>query len=269
LLSSGNVNPESSGGQAGASRKAEGPSVLRDPAYLDVTYSTQVAPRGAYPDCLGRWLLDHAFRRPGRLLDVGCGRGDYLDVFSRLGFAVAGVDISPRAAELAPSAEVRVADLETEPMPFPPSSFDFVFSKSVVEHLRQPGGVFPKILDVLKPGGVAVIMTPSWEHNSWGPFYIDHTHVTPFTILSLADLFQTTGFEAVEVSYFRQLPFLWRFRFLAPLVWLLARLPLPYRPYHPSAPWPDGFNKLVRFSKEVMILGIARKPLPGAQKESA
>ena len=185
--------------------------------------------------------------------------GEHLAAFSRLGFDVAGVDISPGAPELANVYRVEVADLEHDPLPFPSNSFDFVFSKSVVEHMRHPTCLLTKALEALRPGGTAVIMTPSWTHTYWGPFYIDHTHVTPFTAPSLSDALMISGFKSVTVSHFYQLPFLWRYLFLKPIVWFFAALPLPYRPYH-SAPWPDSLNKIIRFSKEVMLLGVGKKP---------
>lgn len=233
-------------------------SVLKEPAYLNTTYSPARVPYGAYPYLLAQWLLKNIGEKPGRLLDLGCGRGEHLAAFAQLGFDVAGVDISPRASELAKAYHVEVADLERDPLPFPPSSFDLVFSKSVIEHMRQPFHLMSKALEVLRPGGTAIIMTPSWAHTHWGPFYIDHTHVTPFTAPSLADALTIAGFERVKVSYFYQLPFLWRYPFLKPAVRALATLPLPYRPYQ-SAPWPDNLNKLIRFSKEVMLLGVGKK----------
>jgi SAM-dependent methyltransferase len=233
-------------------------SVLQDPEYLKVTYSPERAPKGSYPHLLAAWLLNNIYKKPGRLLDLGCGRGDHLEAFAALGFEVAGVDISSGAPELSQVGTVKVADLEQDPLPFSPSSFDFVFSKSVIEHLRHPARLLAKALEALKPGGVAVIMTPSWAHTYWGPFYIDHTHVTPFTAPSLLDAITIAGFESSEVIHFYQLPFLWRYPFLRPFSRLIAALPLPYRPYKP-APWPEGFNKLIRFSKEVMLLGVGRK----------
>jgi SAM-dependent methyltransferase len=234
-------------------------SVLKDRRYLEITYAPERIPYSGYPALLTRWLFEHVYGRPGRLLDLGVGRGEHLAGFQQLGFEVAGVDISPSAADFAKDYQVEVADLENEPLPFPASSFDFVFSKSVVEHLRNPARLLARALEALRPGGTAVIMTPSWVHTYWGPFYIDHTHVTPFTAPSLAEALSIVGFESVRVSHFYQLPFLWRRPFLKPLVKLVAALPLPYRPYG-SAPWPDAVNKLIRFSKEVMLLGIARKP---------
>jgi SAM-dependent methyltransferase len=237
---------------------APSPSVLHDPKYLQVTYAPDRAPKGSYPYLLAARLLKQVYKSPGRLLDLGCGRGDHLEAFASLGFEVAGVDVCAGAPELSQVCPVKVADLENDPLPFPAGSFDFVFSKSVIEHLRQPTRLLAKAREALKPGGIAVIMTPSWAHTYWGPFYIDHTHVTPFTAPSLQDAMTITGFESIAVSHFYQLPILWRYPWLTPCFWALARLPLPYRPYQ-SAPWPEGFNKVIRFSKEVMLLAVGRR----------
>lgn len=235
-------------------------SVMERGDYLKVTYSEQRAPRGSYPARLAAHLAGQYFPHPGRLLDFGCGRGEFVAAFADLGFDSAGVDISPAAPEFAPGHDVRVADLEKDPLPFPPASFDFVFSKSVIEHVREPVALLEKLRGALKPGGIAVIMTPSWVHTYWGPFYLDHTHVTPFTVPSLRDCIGFAGLELVRLGYFWQLPFLWRYPALTPLVRAFALLPLPYQPMAEVA-WPAGFNKLIRFSKEAMILCVARRPL--------
>lgn len=251
--------PTSETQRAGEPVGSSGVSVFQTDAYLATTYSTTRAPYGSYPHLLGKWLLDSVYRKPGKLLDLGCGRGEHLEAFAELGFDVSGVDLSPSSPALAAGYRVEVADIEKDRLPFSGSSFDFVFSKSVIEHLRQPMGLLSNAYAALKPGGAAVIMTPSWAHTCWGPFYIDHTHVTPFTAPALADALTLAGFEAVSVIHFYQLPFLWRYPILKPLVRTIAALPLPYRPYQ-SACWPDGVNKLIRFSKEVMLLGMGRKP---------
>jgi hypothetical protein len=63
----------------------------------------------------------------------------------------------------------------------------------------------------------------------------------------------------VRVRAFRQLPFLWRYPLLEPAVAAAATLPLPYRPLD-RAPWPARVNTFIRFAKEVMLLGTARRP---------
>jgi SAM-dependent methyltransferase len=230
-----------------------------NPAYLDVTYSTAKEPYTDYPNMLAKWISESVLGPPGLLVDVGCGRGEYLAAFERLGYRVAGVDISPRAAELGKGFLVLNADLEKEPMPFPEGGVDYVFSKSVVEHLNNPTAVLTKCVQALRAGGKAVIMTPSWRHTYWGPFYIDHTHVTPFTAPALAEAMTMAGFAEVKCTHFYQLPVLWRHPYLRPLVKFVAALPLPYRPLD-DAVWPQSVNKFIRFSKEVMLLAVGTKP---------
>lgn len=231
-------------------------TILKDSKYLEVTYSEERAPKGDYPSLLARHLMETAYGgRTGRLLDIGSGRGDFLDAFFRLGYVVAGTDISPFST----CDQVKGCNLECEPLPFPKNSFDFVFSKSVIEHLHAPHHLVSGAFRVLKPGGIAVIMTPSWAHTYWGPFYIDHTHVTPYTIPSLTDVLAIAGFEEVRTRYFYQLPVVWRHPSLIPAVRLFAALPFSYRPWQETR-WPDSFNKLIRFSKEVMLISVCRKP---------
>jgi SAM-dependent methyltransferase len=234
-------------------------SILKDPKYLEYTYSSKIAPPGPYPEKLSNWLFKNVFKRPGKIVDFGCGRGDYLGAFKLLNFEPCGLDISP-GIEVLSDYEVRQMNFEKDDIPFPDASFDFAFSKSVIEHLHDPCCFLSGIYDSLKTGGKAVIMTPSWSHTYWGPFYIDNTHVSPYTSFSLKMALEMEGFKNIRVIYFYQLPFLWKFPWMRVFIKLFAKLPLPYAPYN-EVPWSisNRFNKLIRFSKEVMLLAIAEK----------
>lgn len=238
-------------------------SLASEARYLEVSYDPQKIPFGPYPGKLARWIHDEILRRPGDLLDAGCGRGEFLTAFAALGYRVIGIDASPAASRFAPGMDIRAADFERDALPVSPGTFDFAFSKSVVEHLRDPDRFLRGLFDALKPGGIAVVMTPSWSHNAWGPFYIDHTHVTPFTLPSLEQALRIAGFDAIECRHFYQLPSVWRRPGLALVCRLIAALPIPFRPFHKTAPWPDNVNKFIRFSNEVMLLAVGRKPAAG------
>ena len=209
-------------------------SVLQDSKYLEHTYSNKIAPPSVYPNLLSMWLLQNAYGETGKIVDFGCGRGDYLHAFRGLGFEPTGLDISPSIEHLS-DYTVEKMNFEEDEFPFPKESFDFAFSKSVIEHLRDPHYYFKGIHDSLKDGGKAVI-------------------------ISLKTALEIAGFKNVRVKYFYQLPFLWRFPWLKPLVKLFAKLPLPYSPYN-EVPWATSnqFNKLIRFSKEAMLLAVVEK----------
>mgnify|MGYP003114730983 CR=1 FL=1 len=191
--------------------------ILKNKKYLQFTYPQR---NSNYPNKLGSYLTKKFFG-PNNLglevLDIGCGDGEFLNVFSKLGFEPIGVDVSPVDSD----HEIYKVDLEEQQLPLKDNSINFVFSKSVIEH-------------------------------------IDHTHVTPFTRHSLEETLKMSGFEDVEVTYFYQLPFVWKNPILKLIPKLVSILPIPFRPFRKSF-LPNSLNKFVRFSNEVMLLAYARK----------
>jgi SAM-dependent methyltransferase len=217
-------------------------------AYMRLKYSERRAPRTGYPDRLVRHLTATTFGQPGKLVDLGCGRGDQLEAFRRAGYDCVGVDIHD---DRHPSAK-RV-DLE-EPLPFETASLDAVFTKSVIEHLSDPLFVLTEAHRVLRPGGRIVVLTPSWRHTGGAIFYSEYTHVRPFTLQSLAEALHLAGFHDVSATYFWQLPAVWRHPSLRVATLLPRVFRVPYRPLDDVA-LPTWVNRWVRFSREVMVLG--------------
>lgn len=99
------------------------------------------------------------------VLDAGCGAGRYLDVAARAGAEVIGVDLS-LAVEVAqenlarqPACHCVQADLLQ--LPFPPATFDFIFSIGVLHHTPDTRRAFAALAQLLKPGGeIAVWVYP-------------------------------------------------------------------------------------------------------------
>ncbi len=232
--------------------------VMNDKKYLDITYSDKKNPRTNYPYKLGKEITRRTNKTHGKFLDLGCGRGEYLDVFSDMGFDATGFDLTTHMVE---GHETVTIDLEVDGLPKKHANkYDLIFTKSVIEHMKNPMGLMKVAYEALKPGGVAVMMTPAWEYTYWGPFYCDQTHVTPWTKQSLDEALQIAGFEDIHVEHFFQLPFLWKYPNLKPFVKLFRKLPIPYTPnYDSPLPVSHWFNVLVRFSKEPMLFSIARK----------
>lgn len=217
-------------------------------SYMRMKYSEQRAPHTGYPDRLAAHLTRTTYGQPGKLLDLGCGRGDQLEAFGRAGYDCVGADIHN---DRHPSA-VRV-DLE-ERLPFETESFDAVFTKSVIEHLSDALFVMTEARRVLRPGGRIAVLTPSWRHTGGEIFYSEYTHVRPFTVQSLAELLHLAGFRDVVAEYFWQLPSVWRHTSLRTATLAPRLFRVPYRPLHAVA-LPDGLNRWIRFSREVMLLG--------------
>jgi SAM-dependent methyltransferase len=104
----------------------------------------------------------------GRLLDIGCGTGNFIKAMRRLGYQVDGVEISPEAAAIA-NAQLTEGDHAPvvcgvlEDAQYPDASFDVVTLWHVIEHLPDPAKTLREIRRVLKPNGRCVIQTPKLD----------------------------------------------------------------------------------------------------------
>lgn len=217
--------------------------------YLDVRYSAEKRPYTSYPAQLCRYLTETYLseHRQGALLDVGSGRGEFLHEFALEGFSGSGVDREqPRDARF--PEPVRVCDLEQDALPFDSASFDVVFNKSVLEHTRNVTHLLRECHRVLRPGGTLLSLVPDFNAQ-WYHFYDDWTHVRPFTLTGLRECLLCHDFVVEEARYFRQLPILWRHPYLRPLADVSALAPSALKRF-----------KWVRFSKEWMLLAVAKKP---------
>ena len=214
--------------------------------YLRVIYSERRRPYTSYPSKLCKYIAENYFKPSYEtLLDVGCGRGEHLREFQKLGYQVKGVDLSKEAKELLKDLEIEILDIEREPLPHGDSSFDVVFNKSLIEHLNNPENFVREAYRVLKSGGRLITMTPDWE-SIYRIFYEDYTHKTPFTENSLRDIHQIFGFKEVEVKKFRQLPILWKYPFLN----IFSKTAYYF---------PKSEIKFIKYSKEIMLLSWAEK----------
>jgi len=152
-----------------------------------------------------RAVVSHAKgRNPGKILDVGCATGVFLDGMRSQGWVTFGIEPSEGAANYARQRlglNVVTADWESAT---PPSSVDVVTMWDVLEHMADPRGALAKAALALKPGGVLVLSLPNpgtWELRFLGPYWIGwdlprHMHL--FTRGVLDRLLQESGFQLNE-----------------------------------------------------------------------
>ena len=145
------------------------------------------------------------FRGCRRLLDVGCGRGEFLEVMRDAGIPAAGIELSEELVALCrgKGLEAECADMFPHLEAQPDRSFDGIFCSQVVEHL--PPSRVPELVRLmsakLRPGGVAAVETPNPESLAIFAthFYLDPTHQRPLPPALLAFYFEEAGFGRLEV----------------------------------------------------------------------
>lgn len=143
------------------------------------------------------------------ILDIGCGRGEWLELLREEGLTAYGIDSNAMMVERSVQAglDARHDDLLAHLHQLPDASRSAVTAFHVVEHL--PLGVLIDFLDevlrVLSPGGLLILETPNPETMKVGAttFYYDPTHRNPLPPLPLQFMVEHRGFSEVEVKKFR------------------------------------------------------------------
>ncbi len=103
--------------------------------------------------------LIKAHRSGGRLLDVGCGTGEFLDVAEKSGFQPLGVEPSAKASAIA-GARHRVIRGEFRDAALPERSFEVITLWSVLEHVLDPPAVLRRVRVLLMEDGVVALRVP-------------------------------------------------------------------------------------------------------------
>lgn len=157
----------------------------------------------------------------GKVLDLGCGDGDYAKRLKDLGFDIIAADIDMTRFRYKNGIEFKHCDI-TKELPFPAGCFDYVLLLEVVEHLRNPYVVFPEINRIIKVNGSLIISTPnivnlksrfrflfeaSYEYFRESPLdqinnvkeNIFNLHLVPYRYQELEYLLFATGFKIESI----------------------------------------------------------------------
>jgi SAM-dependent methyltransferase len=110
----------------------------------------------------------------GRVMDLGCGAGDSVEQFRNVNPSVdwVGVDIerSPEVAERR-RTDAEFVVFDGVRLPFEDGSFDGVYCKQVLEHVRSPEPLLAEVARVLRPGGAFAGSTsqlePFHSYSTW------------------------------------------------------------------------------------------------------
>jgi spore maturation protein CgeB len=175
----------------------------RDSVSPEAVSRLKRATASLYLDHIGRFVQAER----SRLLEIGCGTGDFLVEARIRGFEVRGIEFSAAAATTANkrlSSNV-VETGEIHQTNFGDNSFDVVAFADVIEHVRDPVHFIRRVHRLLRPGGFLFLVTPSidsWSRRllgqNWMEYKLEHLHY--FGNESLGSLLKRGGFDSIELS---------------------------------------------------------------------
>lgn len=175
----------------------------------DMTPGTLQFRAPVFEQCLGT-LAELA--RCGRLLDVGCWTGEFLEAARAAGWTASGIELSTRAARFAnieKKLDVRCCTLSEAP--WPAGSFDVLTMLDVLEHVIEPLAELSRVRTLLKANGIIVVRVPNATfhlartrvcrllHVADVGMQMDY-HLNHFTPRTLAQALLSTGFEVISLA---------------------------------------------------------------------
>ena len=145
----------------------------------------------------------------GKLLDVGCAMGFFLDEAKTLGWQVSGIDVSGFGVNYARSHfGLDVFHGELTELAVAEASFDLITMWDVIEHVSDPSAYIRQAAKLLRPGGCLSLSTPDVESlpakiygKRWVGYKLSTEHVSYFSLRTLKRLLEEEGFELVSSGH--------------------------------------------------------------------
>lgn len=152
------------------------------------------------------FLSDQLAPRAGRVLDVGCGTGNFLIAASIAGYTVSGIELDPAAARLAarscPRARIFSIPLESFRSHHPNEVFDLVSFFEVLEHQAEPAVFLSEIRACLRPRGFIALSVPNRDRWQTGQDVLDYppNHFLRWNPESLSTVLRAQGFSVMSMK---------------------------------------------------------------------
>jgi SAM-dependent methyltransferase len=161
------------------------------------------------PDEIRRRVEEYLplFENASDVLDVGCGRGEFLELLRDRGVRARGIDINPAMVEVCKGKglHVETGDAVAYLQGLPDGSLGGLFAAQVVEHLepRYLMRLLDAAFDKLRSGAPIVLETinPACWFAFFESYIRDLTHVRPVHPDTLKYLLIATGFQRVDIRY--------------------------------------------------------------------
>jgi SAM-dependent methyltransferase len=140
------------------------------------------------------------------LVDVGCGRGEYLHYLRALGWNVKGIEPDPAGAGMTEKKGIPVYKGTLIEAQLPAESVDCLTMMHVIEHVPDPQALIRECLRVVKRGGVLIMRTPNAQSLGHMLFKRNAYHLDPprhlfiFTPKSMALMFKKCGIKKIAIK---------------------------------------------------------------------
>lgn len=141
------------------------------------------------------------YKNSGRILDVGCGLGLFLDLFDDK-WDKYGVEVSSEASSVCQQKGIKMDGYD-----YPDNFFDVIVFRGSIQHIDTPLYVIKKCFDILKKGGIIAFLATPNTNSICYKLFEDLPMIDPkynFVLFSdkmLKQILENFGFEILELYY--------------------------------------------------------------------
>lgn len=153
-------------------------------------------------------LLDkfEKFRKTGKIIDVGCGIGYFLETAKSRGWQVYGTEYTDEAIQICKNKGIKTNKGKLNSENYIPESFDIITSFEVLEHINNPLEEIDNFSKILRSGGLVYLTTPNF--NSFLRYKLKEKydvitypeHLSYYTHKTLNNLFKTANFNKLKLE---------------------------------------------------------------------
>jgi len=166
-----------------------------------------VVPQVLLQSVAHRWLSIIPASNPGKVLDVGCGCGVFLDLLKKLGWKTCGTDISAKALAICESNGHQVCAPGEMLQRFGQESFDWITLDNVLEHIAEPYAVLIQLHQLLRTDGRLTICVPNFGGRDaalfdgfWEMLDPPH-HYFHYTASGISMVLRRCGFVVKQITF--------------------------------------------------------------------
>ena len=120
-----------------------------------------------------------AFRKTGRMLEIGSSYGHFLEMAEKAGWKTEGVEVSSYCCNVARGRGYSVQQARLQDATLVQGTFDVIVLWDVIEHFTNPGEIIGLCHDLLRPGGALLMRTPDGRAlaPTWWPGLAAYRHL--------------------------------------------------------------------------------------------
>lgn len=146
--------------------------------------------------------------KPGKVLDIGCATGFFMQTAINKGWEAEGIEISEYAASIGKKNKLKIYNEDLSKIKLGKKKYDLITLWDLIEHVTDPVKTLKKVHSILKKGGIIAMTTPDVgsipakiTRHKWVGYKLSDEHLTYFSRKTIFQLLEKSGFTPISFNH--------------------------------------------------------------------